>query len=121
VYAVGDEHLGAVQYVAAGDFPRSCTHGGQIRAGVGLRHGNGGNLSARCDVGHPALQLLSAAGVIEMGRGHIGVHQHGDGEPTVGRAAELLRQHGIGERIEARAAVFGRVAHTEQAERPHLA
>ena len=121
VHAVGDEHLGAVQHVAAGDLARGGAHGGQVRAGVGLGHGHGGDLAAGGDVRHPALELLARAGVIEVRRGHVGVHQHGDGEAAVGGAAELLRQHGVGERIEARAAELGRIAHAEQAERAHLA
>ena len=121
VHAVGDEHLGAVQHIAAGDLARGGAHGGEIRAGVGLGHGHGGDLAAGGDVGHPALELRARAGVIEVRRGHVGVHQHGDGEAAVGGAAELLRQHGVGERIEPRAAELRRIAHAEQAERAHLA
>ena len=121
MHPVGDEHLGAVQPIAAFDLARAGAHGGQVGARVRFRHGHRRDLSAGGDVGHPARQLLGRTGVIEMRGGHVGVHQHRHGKAAVSAAAQFLGQHDIGERIEPGAAMLGRIAHAEQAERAHLA
>ena len=70
--------------------------------------------------GRYCLELALGAEADQMRARHVGVHQHGDGEAAMGRAADLLGQHDRGARIEAGAAQRSG-KRSEEAELAHLA
>ena len=90
MHAVGDEHLGAVEHVGVAVAARGGADALHVGAGVRLGHGDRDDLPARDDVRHVARLLRRRAGIGDVHRGHVGVHQHRDGEAAEGRAAELL-------------------------------
>ena len=80
-----------------------------------------GHALAGDDARHVARELVLAARVDEMGRGHVGVHQHRDREAAVGGSPELFGEHHRGERVEPAAAMLHRTAHAEHPEVSELA
>ena len=121
IYAIGDEHLGAVQHPLIALAMRRAAHASEIRAGVGFGHGDCCDALAGDDVGHVALELFLGTGVMQMRARHIGMHQHRHRETAVGRAAEFFGQQCSSEGVHFTAAVLRGVADAEQPQAAHLA
>ena len=118
---IGDEHFRAVDHpgiaVAAG--PR--LQPGDVGARIGLGHRDRADRLAADDRGQIFLLLLGRAAQGDVDRRHVGMNQHRRGEAAEGRASEFLRPHHRRQRAHIGAAIFGRVAHAEKAERAHAA
>jgi hypothetical protein len=101
--------------------PRARLEAGDIRARVGLGHRDRTDRLAADDRGQVVLLLLRRAAQGDMHRRHVGVHEDRRGEAAEARASELLGEHHRGQRPHVGAAILGRMAHAEEAERAHAA
>ena len=126
VDAVGDERLRAVDDVLVAVTDRRGGDAGEVGAGAGFGHRDGGDQVAGGDAGHPAFGLLVGAVLDEVRRADVVV----EGEAEAGAAdagrVELLAEDGVeAEVVGAAAAVLLGDRHADEAVLPgrgvHLA
>ena len=121
INGIGDEHLRAVDHPAIAVAAGARLQPGNVGAGIGLGHRDRADRLAADDRGQIFLLLLRRAAQRDVDRRHVGMHQHRRGEAAEGRTPEFLRPHHRRQRPHVGAAIFGRMAHAEKAERAHAA
>ena len=96
MYAIGDEHLASVDDPLVAVLAGGGAHTGHIRARAWLADAHGGDQFATDNPRQIFGFLRSAARMVQVRAGHVGVNQHRDDEAAKGGLAQGLGKHQVG-------------------------
>ena len=121
LHAIGDEHLGAVQYPIGAVDSGASADAGDVGSRIGLGHRHRGNAFSTNDRRQIFFQLCAGPGIHQVGRSHVRMNQRRHDESAECAARQRLRKDQRSERIGFRTTELGRVGNAEKAQFAHFA